>query len=342
MIDLQGLPLLASVAVFLTAAAAIAAAGTSMTAVADRFADRTGLGEALVGTVLLGASTSLSGSVTSISAALNGHAELAAMNAVGGIAVQTLFLAIGDIVYRRANLEHAAASSENLIFGIVLIALLSLPLIATAVPWHGPWIHPVSLVLVAGYLFGLRLGDSARRRPMWRPRRTRETKSDTPDEPKDRPAAASLALRFALLAVILVASGLAIEATASRIVAETALSEGFVGAFLTSTATSLPELVTTIVAIRRGALTLAVAGIVGGNTFDVLFLSASDMAFTEGSIYAALGPDFRFLLALTILMTAVLVTGLLRRETHGFANIGFESTTIIGLYAIGAVTLWML
>jgi cation:H+ antiporter len=43
------------------------------------------------------------------------------------------------------------------------------------------------------------------------------------------------------------------------------------------------ELVTTIAAVRRGALQLAVGGIIGGNTFDTLFLTAADVSYREGS-----------------------------------------------------------
>ena len=50
-----------------------------------------------------------------LSAAWKGHAGLAVSNAFGGIATQTACLAIADIVYRRANLEHAAASVDNLV-----------------------------------------------------------------------------------------------------------------------------------------------------------------------------------------------------------------------------------
>ncbi|HZY65274.1 MAG TPA: hypothetical protein VFE21_05285 [Rubrobacteraceae bacterium] len=46
----------------MAAAALILVVGTRLTGVADALADRTGVGEALVGAVLLGASTSLSGS----------------------------------------------------------------------------------------------------------------------------------------------------------------------------------------------------------------------------------------------------------------------------------------
>ena len=38
---------------------------------------------------------------------------------------------------------------------------------------------------------------------------------------------------------------------------------------------------------------------------------------------------------MTILMTAVLLLGLLRRERHGIANIGFESVLLILIYLVG-------
>ena len=52
-----------------------------MTKVADRLADKTGLGEAVVGALFLGGSTSLPGIVTSVTTAAGGHAELAISNA---------------------------------------------------------------------------------------------------------------------------------------------------------------------------------------------------------------------------------------------------------------------
>ncbi|MEL6581115.1 MAG: hypothetical protein AAFQ14_15325 [Cyanobacteria bacterium J06621_12] len=119
---------------FIVAAFVIAVVGTKMTRIADRLADRTGWGEAVVGAVLLGGSTSLPGIVTSVTSAAGGHAELAISNALGGIAAQTAFLGLADIVYPKANLEHAAASAANLSQGTLLITLLALPLMAIATP----------------------------------------------------------------------------------------------------------------------------------------------------------------------------------------------------------------
>ena len=80
-----------AIVIFLGLAVTIAVAGTFLTKIADRLADVTGLGEALVGGILLGGVTSLSGIVTSVTAAAGGHPELAFSNAVGGIAAQTVF-----------------------------------------------------------------------------------------------------------------------------------------------------------------------------------------------------------------------------------------------------------
>ncbi len=95
-----------AVGLFVAAAVAILLVGTRLSTVADVLADRAGLGEALVGAVLLGAATSLSGIVASVTAAADGRAELAVSNAVGGIAAQTVFLAIADAARSEDCAQH--------------------------------------------------------------------------------------------------------------------------------------------------------------------------------------------------------------------------------------------
>lgn len=119
----------------------------------------------------------------------------------------------------------------------------------------------------------------------------------------------------------------------------TALSETAVGTLLTAIATSMPELVTSVAAVRAGALTLAVGNIIGGNSFDVLFVAFADFAYRPGSIYQAQGYQQVFVIGLCISLTSVLLLGLLRREKHGIANIGFESFLILLLYLGGVLTL---
>ena len=331
-----------NIGLFIAAAVIIALVGTQMSQVSDRLADSTGLGEAVMGAVFLGGSTSLAGIVTSVTAAAGGHAELAVSNAIGGIAAQTAFLALADIFYTKANLEHAAASVTILVQGTLLITLLSIPLIGMSGPQVAIWeIHPATIVLFAAYLFGLRLIYSSQKNKMWSPRQTEETRQETKDETASEDNLTQLWLKFALFAVIIAVSGYVIAQAGVFIAAQTGFSESVVGGLFTAISTSLPELVITIAAVRQGALALAVGGVIGGNCFDLLLLGFSDIAYRQGSIYNAIADRQIFVLALTILMTGILLLGLLEREKYGVGNIGFESFLILLIYGSGVVVLFL-
>lgn len=326
----------AALVAFVAGAAVIGVAGTRLSGICDRLADRTGLGEAFTGAVLLGAATSLPGITASVTAALDGLPALALSNAIGGIAAQTAFLAIADITYRRANLEHAAASVTNMMQASLLIALLAMMLAAMYVaPVTFAGVHPISPVLLLAYGFGMRMVYRARENPMWRPRMTSSTRVDKPDEPRGGQALAPLWTGFMIAAVLVIIAGVVVTRSGEVIAAETGLTHTVVGALFIAVATSLPELVTSVAAVRRGALTLAVGGIVGGNAFDTLFAAVADVAYRSGSLYHDATQREGFLIALTIVMTAVLLLGLLRRERLGIARIGFESFLVLVLYALG-------
>lgn len=325
------------ISLFLSAAIIIGIVGTQMTAIADRLADETKMGEAILGALFLGGTTSLSGLVTSTTAAAQGHAQLAISNALGGIAVQTVFLAITDLTYPKANLEHAAASATNLMQVTLLLTILAIPLVAMAGPDINIFgIHPASFILVISYIFGLRLVSETQHSPMWEPKPTPETCIDqinSNDEPTGE--ITSLWLLFGLCGAGIATAGYIVAETGVAIAQHTGISETVVGSLLTAFCTSLPELVTAIAAVRRGALTLALSGIIGGNCFDVLFLAFSDFAYRAGSIYHAIATQQIFIISLTILLTAILLLGLIRREQYGIANIGFESFLILVVYFAG-------
>lgn len=329
--------------VFLGLAALIATAGTTLTRAGDRIADLTGLGEALIGGVLLGGISSLSGVMTSVTAAWDGHAHLSFSNAVGGIAAQTVFLAVADLTYRRANLEHAAASLSNLMQGIILLLMLTFVLLVIAGPdvtlWH---IHPASLLLLLGYGLGTRLVAKAQEAPMWKPILTTETVEDEPEEDLHKINKTKLFASFLLSAAIVGVAGYFVAKVAVVIAAKSGLTQSFVGALFTSVATSLPELVISIAAVRQGALTLAVANIIGGNSFDVLFLAFADTAYTEGSIYHQVGDAEIFILSLGILLAGTLLLGMLHRQREGLANAGWESISVLGLFVCGYIVLYFM
>lgn len=90
--------------VFVGAAAAVWVAGTRVSGYADVISQRTGLGQAIVGLVLLGGITSLPEIAASSTSALAGDAPLAVNNLLGGVAMQVAILAIGDLAVGRAAL----------------------------------------------------------------------------------------------------------------------------------------------------------------------------------------------------------------------------------------------
>ena len=322
---------------FAACAVVIAVFGSKMAGYADVIADRTGLGEALIGSVLLGAGTSIAGIVTSTSTAASGAADLSVSNALGGIVAQTMFLALADVFYKRVNLEHAGVSAVNLGQATVLIVLVALPVMAWAAP---PitllGVNLLSPVLIAVYLIGLHNAHRIHQEPMWLPKQTKDTQEDEPNEDDEGRSLARLFAMFGALVVIVGFAGYVVGETGLALSERLGLSGSLVGSLGTATVTSLPELVTAIAAVRRRAPQLAIGGIVGGNMFDSLFIAASDFAYRDGSIYHAISDATVFWMGLVIVMTAVLLLGLLRREREGPGKIGWESVALIALWAVGA------
>jgi cation:H+ antiporter len=339
-IDLSTAGVAFNASVLMAAAGVILWTGVRLAALGDRLADRLGIGEAMTGMILIGLVTALPGLAASITAALEGRPALAISNAIGGIAIQTTFLAAADIAYRKANLEHAAASVANMIQTIMLIILLTLVLLALSGPdvtvVH---VHPMTIALFiaagAGFVLVYRSGET----PMWRPKETSTTVKDVPDEAHLRLKLGTMVLAFVVNAVLVTAAGALVAHSAGNIADETGLNETIAGGLLSGVVTSLPELVTTVAAVRRGALTLAISDIIGGNFFDVLFVFAADLVFFQGSIYHAAGVGHRetFLIGLAIVLNAIFLLGLLYRQPSGPANIGFESVLILVVYLAGFV-----
>lgn len=333
--------LIPSIFAFCIAAATIVIAGSKLARQADILADQSGLGEALFGVLFLAGITSLPDFAATLTAAIDARPDLAMSNVMGSMAANLAFLGVADIVYRKANLEHAAASTVNLMLAALLVVLLTLPLLAIFTPTVTRWsIHPITPVIVVAYLFGLHLVHRAREKPMWFPRLTRQT---VPDAPESGHGGNPLGLwiQFMALAAVTGVAGWLLMGAAEGISDQTGLSETLIGGVLTALATSTPELVTTVAAIRLGALTLAVSNIFGTNCFNMLVIAAADIGYLQGSIYHDMSPEQMMWGLVSILMVGTLLLGMVRRQTYGIGRIGFESALILLVYAaaVGVVVL---
>ncbi len=326
-------------AAFIVAALVTLAGGVRLSTVADVLADRTGWGEAVFGAVVFGALTSLSGIVMTATAAIEGYPRMAYGNAVGGVAAQTAALAVADMFYRRANLEHAAASVANMASAALVILLLCFVVLGSMAPEWTLWsIHPASLVLFAVYLGGFRAIRGVWKQPGWRAVRTAETQQDEPDEEAPESTGRLVGELVALGTLVALAGWVVTRASASFL-EHLSLEESFVGAIVMGLTNALPETITSVAAVRRGALTLAVGVVLGGNAFDVLNVAVGDLFFRGGSLYHGADNDGLFMTVTAAAMTAVLLLGMLRRQRHGMANIGFESVSVLVLWLLATLVL---
>lgn len=140
-----------------------------------------------------------------------------------------------------------------------------------------------------------------------------------------------------MFALVLTGAGVAPEGTTERIGSSIGIGETAAGALLAGVATSLTELVTSVAAVRTGALALAVGNIVG-SALDLALLSLADVFDTDGSIFELLGRAELNLPGLCLALTVLLVIGL-AREPAGRRRVAAESMLMIVAYIAVVVML---
>lgn len=107
---LKDVPLWLHVALFLVSAAGIWLAGTGLERYASTIAERTKLGQAFTGMLLLAAATSLPEVSTTVSAARHDRYTMAMSNIFGSNAFDVALLFVAELLYRKdtilAHAEH--------------------------------------------------------------------------------------------------------------------------------------------------------------------------------------------------------------------------------------------
>lgn len=71
-----------------------------------------------MGGLFLAAATSLPDFASTLTAAIDGHAELAMRNVMGSMAVNIAFLSVGDLLYRKANLEQGRCTKGQGLYAV--------------------------------------------------------------------------------------------------------------------------------------------------------------------------------------------------------------------------------
>jgi cation:H+ antiporter len=119
----------------------------------------------------------------------------------------------------------------------------------------------------------------------------------------------------------------------------TGLGTTFVGTTLVALATSLPELVTTIAAVKYGANDMAIGNLFGSNLFNMAALGLTDVFYLQGRFFGVIDPAFVLVGLLGLIMTGMGLIGNLARLERRFGFIEIDALLLVLVYFGG---LWFL
>lgn len=345
--EFKDFPLWINLLIFVGAAILVWAAGSRLAGYAETIGDRTGLGHAFLGMVLLGVATSLPETATTITGSIIGNAQLVSGNLFGGVALQVAILAIVDLVAVRGALTYFSPHPVLLFQGVMLLLLLAVALAgaATGEPFSLFGIGFTTFLLLGGYLLTLRMSSGGDYLPRWR------TTDDVPIEKKqresidDRLEATSnrkLVVYASFAGMIILACGWALAQSGDALADQSGLGASFVGVVLVAGSTSMPELSTTLGAVRRGNHEMAVANILGTNCLELALFFVADLFYRGGPILAAADRSSLFAATLGMIVTCIFLLGLLERRNRTILGMGVDSLLVLIAYLVGLGGLYYL
>ena len=256
-------------------------------------ARRAGLPPLVIGLTLVGFGTSTPELLTSVNAALAGSPGIAVGNVVGSNVANILLILgvaamVGPIAVFRTEFRRDAAT-------LVLATLLASGLMATGALGRG-----AGALLLAGLcaflVVTLRSGGGV---------------AEADEEPEGAPSGAARSwLAFAGgLAGVVVGADLLVSG-ATELARGLGVSDAVIGLTIVAIGTSLPELVTSVVAARRGQAGVALGNVLGSNVFNLLgILGATALIAPIPVPREILSFDIWVMGAATAALLAVAVTG---------------------------------
>lgn len=319
--------------VFLGTSVLVVSSARFLVAAGDVIAIKTGWGHVWVGALLLAGATSLPELVATSTAAYLGNPGMAGGNVFGSnmlnMTILTLALGLlgGGLVLQKIRPQQQRVAFFATFLSIVALALAALKL---DVKW---WIvSPGALIILAVYIAG-----------SWRLfKESAEAEEEDNDAATDRSLLWGWTVFAISSAVILVATYFMTD-SADAIAEATGIGKSFIGVLALAFVTSLPEVSTSIAALRQNAPDLAVSNLFGSNSFNILVLAVADFFYAEGSVFG--GMDDGALLAglFAILIMALSIWMLmLRRPVKLFSFTAPSMALITALYGVGLLLVFYL
>jgi cation:H+ antiporter len=323
---------------FLACAVLIGMAGPVLTLYGDVIARLTGLSRSWIGLALLATATSLPELFTGVSSVtIAGAPNIAVGDALGSCVFNLVMLVLLDELsreepmYRRIDQGHVLTAG----FGVILIGAAGALLLLSQNGLNFTLLHvsgytPIIIVL---YLVGMRSAFVYERR--------------TPRPPQLLKEERHITLRMALLrygaaAAVVVAAGAWLPFIGRDLSAVMGWRTSFVGTLFIAGATSVPELVVTVSALRLGAVDMAIGNLLGSNLFDILILALDDIAYTKGSLLASVSPAHAITAFAAVIMSGIFIVALLYKpETRLRGTIGWVSLSLLLVYLFSAYAIYL-
>jgi len=325
---------------FLLCLGAILAAGIRLAKYADAISEKTHLGRVWIGVVLVATITAMPEMATGVSAAaLVDSPDLAFGTLLGSICFNLTIIAVLDALNRQRIPVLSQVNSRQLPgarWGIALLTVAALGLDLArrvAMPSIG-WLSLPGILLLITYLFAVRHILLSERRHT-----VREVQETT-----GRYANLTLRgvlLRFYVAAAVVVAAGVWLSFTGDRIAEVTGWGSSFVGNLLLAVATSAPELIVCVSAVRMGVPDIALGDLLGANMLDAAMLGLVDLFYVRGSVFAAASQQNLVVVIAAIVMTATVALAIARpRDNYVIGRVSWYGPLLAAIYVVVAYYLF--
>ncbi|MCI6204583.1 MAG: calcium/sodium antiporter [Lachnospiraceae bacterium] len=237
----------------------------------------------IIGLTIVAMGTSLPEAAVSVTASIANKNALAVSNVIGSN-IFNLMMVIGVCAIMTPVAVNKATLKRDFPFSVICaILLLVLGLIGPMSLGHADGV--IFLILFAGFI-GLMIRSAMKASKEGNAVASEEI--EAAEEIKIMPVWKSL-LFIVIGAVGIIIGGDVVVDSASNIAAKFGMSQTLIGLTIVSVGTSLPELVTSIVAARKNEVDMALGNAIGSNVFNILFVlgiagAISPMAFLTENV----------------------------------------------------------
>ena len=222
---------------------------------ASWFAESTGIPKFVVGATVVSFATTLPELLVSVRAAMNGSAQLAIGNAVGSVTANTTLIMGVSLVAMAGVVSRKSFSLKGGLFLVSVIGLTILSLSGHLPTWSAFVLWAIFLVFMISNLI--------------EGKKCAETDKIDSFEKKEIPSR----LLFFVLGTAAIVFGAEFLVSSGKTIAKgIGISETIIGFTVIALGTSLPELVTTLTAIRKKESSLSVGNIIGANIIDATMI----------------------------------------------------------------------